>query len=296
MKNPKEFYCAHGKNIFCAFNELTSPKCEDGSEPLMFHHETFSRFHFVLFNEANNVVTANIPVSEMPGIFSAINEQMLVSKISKRIQSQSNSCDDVDTTSAAYNTRIASGKLKGKTPSAALLESADNEQLLKNQVTWLESNLSKYPKNKEQINAINEALSLYHSGKLVSGAVIDVQDKTVIYPGGLRPLVRRKKENGKAFVYQISIYMYEDDKKPIQVTVKNFYAPVIKTEAGLFNVQAKDRENEVEVSFQFTLSEWKWFEHQVETQMRTFENITAPALYKTANNAEYVNRQNAGLK
>lgn len=90
--------------------------------------------------------------------------------------------------------------------------------------------------------------------------------------------------------------MYEDEKRPIQITVKNFFAPVITTEAGLFNVQAKDRENELEVSFQFTLSEWKWFEHQVETQMRTFENISAPALYKAANNAEFANRRNAGFK
>lgn len=293
MKNPKEFYCAHGKNIFCAFNELTLPKCEDGSEPLLFHHDTFSRFHFALFNEENKVVTANIPVSEMPGIFSAINEQLLVSKLSKRIQQNGNKATDVS--GAAYNIRIASGKLKGKTPASVLFESPENEQLLKNQVLWLESNLSRYPKNKEQIDAINEALNLYHTGRLATDAAVS-SDRIVIYPGGLRPLVRRKKGNGKVFVYQISIYMYEDEKRPIQITVKNFFAPVITTEAGLFNVQAKDRENELEVSFQFTLSEWKWFEHQVETQMRTFENISAPALYKAANNAEFANRRNAGFK
>lgn len=296
LKNPKEFYVQHGKNIFTCFNELSIPSCEDGSEPLMFHHGTFSRFHFALFNDARQVVTANISVSEMPGIFNAVQNQIIVSGLTKRMKGEAgdNTC-----VSPAYTVQINAGKLRGKTPAEALLESDANVTMLKNQQKWLEDNLQRYPKNAVQINAIKEALILYENGKLIqdtASANAVSSSKVDIYPGGLRPLVRRRKANGKAFVYQISIAMYDGQEKPIEVVVKNFYAPVIQKESGLLNVDAQNREDEVVISFRFSLNEWEWFRHQTETQMRTFENMYAPSLYKKACDADKENRFNAGIR
>lgn len=294
MKNPKEYYWRNGKKTFCVMNELTQPECNDGSEPLSFHHETFSRFHFVIFNEDHRAVVANIPVSEMPGIFKKINNQTIVSQITKKLSSnEGDKSSSLD--SAAYTVFITAGKLKGKTPAGALLENAEvNKPLLVNQVSWLKTNLQKYPKNAEQINAIQEALSLYESGKLNSAAA-STPSKVEIYPGGLRPLVRRRKANGKSFVYNISISMYENGERPIEVKINNFFAPVIVTDAGLYNVQAKDKEDDLTVTFNLSLSEWDWFEHQTEAQMRTFENILAPNMYRQANDAEKENRLKARM-
>lgn len=300
MKNPKEYYWKNGKKTFCVMNELTQPECIDGSEPLSFHHETFSRFHFVIINEDRRAVVANIPVSEMPGIFKAINNQAIISQVSKRLQAATASSGEERTAvrdSSAYTVFITAGKLKGKTPAGALLENAEvNKSLLINQVTWLESNLQKYPKNEEQIRAIKEALQLYEAGKLTrDSAAAAIPSKVDIYPGGLRPLVRRKKQNGKSFVYHISISMYENGEKPIEIKINNFFAPVIVTDAGLYNVQAKEKEDDLTVTFNISLSEWAWFEHQTEAQMRTFENILAPNMYKKAFAANTENRLKAKL-
>ena len=69
LKNPKECFCLRQQQTFFVLNELTMPTCEDGSEPLMFHHEIFSRFKFVIINQDKKATTANVPVSEFPGIF-----------------------------------------------------------------------------------------------------------------------------------------------------------------------------------------------------------------------------------
>lgn len=300
MKNPKEYYWKNGKKTFCVMNELSPPTCEDGSEPLSFHHETFSRFHFVLFNEDNKAVVANIPVSEMPGIFKAINNQVITSQVSKRLQAVkavSGEVQAVSRDSAAYVVFITAGKLKGKTPAGALLENAEvNKSLLINQVSWLESNLQKYPKNAEQIKAIKEALQLYEAGQLTQEAAVAVTPSKVdIYPGGLRPLIRRKRPNGKVFVYQISISQYENGDKPIEIKINNFFAPVVVTDAGLYKVQAKEKEDDLTVTFNLSLSEWYWFVHQTEAQMRTFENMLAPSMYKEANDADKENRLKARM-
>ena len=50
MKNPKECFSIVQNQTFIVLNELTRPECKDGSEPLTFHHETFSRFNFVIIS------------------------------------------------------------------------------------------------------------------------------------------------------------------------------------------------------------------------------------------------------
>lgn len=289
MRNPKEFFWVNGKKTFAVMNELVSPECIDGSEPLSMHHETFSRFHFVLFNENRKAVTANIPASQMPGIFSAVETRKIAQQVATVI---SPTASETTSPTAAFTVSIRSGKLKGMTPAAALIENPDtNKTLLENQIQWLKTNLTRYPKNQEQIKAIEEALHLYASNKLSEVGLKPVAGKTVIYPGGLRPLVRKKKANGKAFVYMISVNMYDQGDRPIEVTVRNFYAPVITTEQGLYNVKVKQKEDDLSVTCDFSMFEWEWFRHQAEAQMRTFENIWAPTLYKTAIAAEQENRK-----
>lgn len=80
LKNPKECFCLQQQQTFFVLNELTPSTCENGSEPLTFHHETFSRFRFVIINKDKKAATANIPVSEIPGIFEEIKNKNLLKK------------------------------------------------------------------------------------------------------------------------------------------------------------------------------------------------------------------------
>lgn len=325
LKNPKECFCLRQQQTFFVLNELTMATGEDGSEPLTFHHETFSRFKFVIINQDKKATTANIPVSEFPGIFEEVKNKNLLKKmnsnenkmfgmvnsigkmtqklVGKLIgQPQQQAPARLDTNSPAFTLVISSGTLKGKTAVAALMENAEvNKPFLERQVNWLKQNLAKYPRNQQQINAITQALEYYNKGLLTkssvdaaaSSAVSTSTDTNVIYKTGFRPLIRRKNKNGKCFVYEIRILWHEDLPKPVEIEIRNYYAPVVQDEKGLLNVRAKEREDDIKNHFSMTMEEWFWMQHMIESQISTFESIQAPKMYRTANDAERANKANA---
>ena len=328
LKNPKECFCLQQQQTFFVLNELTPSTCEDGSEPLTFHHETFSRFRFVIINKDKRAATANIPVSELPGIFEEIKNKNLLKKMNsdenkmmralkfnakalqklvhKVIGTQQDgekpASAAIDTNSPAFKLAIGSGTLKGKTPVGALLENPEiNKKMLENQVVWLKQHLAQYPKNQLQIDAITQALDLFNKGLLnketantaAESVQASAEDKDVVWKTGFRPLIRRKLDNGKSFVYEIKICWHEDLPKPVEIEIRNYYAPVIETEQGLLNVVAKEREQEVKNSFSLTVEEWFWMQHMIEAQISTFESLYASQMYKTANTAAIANKASA---
>lgn len=280
MKNPKECVCIQKNQTFFVLNELTIPECKDGSEPLTFHHDTFSRFKFVLISKEKRPATANVPVKELPAIFQKIRNLSLRDMLSVQKQKSEPS------KSPAYTTTINAGTLKGKTPAALLLEDAQtNKRLLINQKNWLESNLGRYPRNAAQITAIEDALRLYEAGQLnAEESKAGFQAETV-YSSGMRPLIHRKRGD-KYFVYEISIRWDGASEKPVEIDIRNYYAPVTKTEKGLLNVKAKEREGEIRNVISLTLEEWLWVEHMLESNIRTFEDLYARNHYKQAYEAE----------
>ena len=280
MKNPKECVCIQKNQTFFVLNELTIPECKDGSEPLTFHHDTFSRFKFVLISKEKRPATANVPVNELPAIFQKIRNLSLRDMLSVQKQKSEPS------KSPAYTTTINAGTLKGKTPAALLLEDAQtNKRLLINQKNWLESNLGRYPRNAAQITAIEDALRLYEAGQLnAEESKAGFQAKTV-YSSGMRPLIRRK-HGDKYFVYEISIRWDGASEKPVEIDIRNYYALVARTEKGLLNVKAKEREGEIRNVISLTLEEWLWVEHMLESNIRTFEDLYARNHYKQAYEAE----------
>lgn len=185
--------------------------------------------------------------------------------------------------SPAYTTIINAGKLKGKTPAAALAEDgAKGESLLKSQVQWLKQNLAAYPRNAVQIQAIEAALQLYHEGRLnQQEAQKGCVETETIYRAELRPLTRRKKGD-KCFVYSIYIRWNPGAERPIEIEIINFYAPVVKTDKGLLNVLAKEKTDEVRNRFSLTIDQWCWLEHILEANIRTFENEHSGSLYRMA--------------
>lgn len=287
MKNPKECFSLCQNQTFFIPNQLALPEHKDGSEPLLFHHDTFSRFVFVIINANKKATTANIPVSAIPAIIEKIRnlnfrDSILLPSIPTDRHTEAKS--------PAYTTIITSGTLKGKTPAAALLEDASkNKTLLLNQLKWLQQNLARYPRNQEQITAIKDALTLFAGGKLDTRLTASCLAAEIIYSTEMRPLIRRKRENGKCFVYEISITWNTGTKKPLEITIRNYHAPVIQTESGLLNVQAQQREDELKNTFSLTPEETMWMLHMLETNISTFESIHAKGIYETANKEERKN-------
>lgn len=301
LKNPKECFCLKQKQTFFVLNELTPPTCEDGSEPLMFHHERFSRFNFVIINADKKVTTANVPVSVLPGLFQKIDNLYLVSQMKELNKKTSDNNKKTETaedysSSPAYTVVIASGTLRGKTPVSALLEDANNKQMLLNQINWLKQNEARYPKNRQQINAIEQAIKLYSEGKLTASAAPNAPapvSSVTVYSTGMRPLTRRKDSAGNSFVYEISIMWAENTPKPVGIEIKNYYAPVIQQENGLLNVMASKKINEVKNTFYLTIDEWLWMKRSLTRQLDTFENINAAKMYKIATENEIANKNAA---
>lgn len=285
MRNPKECFCIRQNQTFFILNELRGPECKDGSEPLLFHHGTFSRFVFVIINEQKKAVTANLPVSAIPGIVEKVRNLNFAGMLSQTKEKAHSS--------AAYTTVITSGILKGKTPAAALTENAqENRTLLIQQAKWLQQNLNRYPRNQVQIQAIEEGLKLYEEEKLDREASAVFRSE-IVYQSGMRPLIRRKRGDGKCFVYEMSIKWNGGAEKPVEVEIRNYYAPVEKKDSGLLNVRAKERSDEVKNSFSLTIEQWLWAVHMLEANIREFESLHAAQAYKTAEEDERKNLEEA---
>lgn len=100
-------------------------------------------------------------------------------------------------------------------------------------------------------------MRLYEAGQLnAEESKAGFQAKTV-YSSGMRPLIRRK-HGDKYFVYEISIRWDGASEKPVEIDIRNYYAPVARTEKGLLNVKAKEREGEIRNVISLTLEEWLW--------------------------------------
>ena len=297
LKNPKECFCLQQRQTFFVLNELTAPECKDGSEPLTLHHNTFSRFKFVIINADKKATTSNIPVSAIPEILETVKMKNFSRFMPMPVQDKKVSDTEDLSNSIAYTTIISAGTLKGKSPAGALLENPNaNKKMLLNQVDWLQKHLAQYPRNQVQIDAINEALRLFDAGKLTTQSApsqpVERTDNE-IYKSGMRPLIRRKNKNGKTCVYERKISWIPGSEQPVEIEIKNYFAPFVKRENGLLNVMAKEKEEEIKNVFPLTINEWLWLDHILNAQMRTFEDMNAARLYKIAKDEEWANKSAA---
>lgn len=209
-----------------------------------------------------------------------------------------------EASSPAYTVTIKSGKLAGKTP-AQVLQEPDGQKLLNNQYQWLADNLSKYPKNKEQMDAIMDAAKLQKEGKLkadvsVSSGIFNILEAVPL------PLIRKKKEDGTCPVREIKIDCNLSKNAPFEVTISNYDAPVMAvSKDGLkevttegsggnkINVQRKDKKNEVYKKFNLTVGEFVSLLDHVNIAKDIFINNYSSVLMKEALDADKENRNNA---
>ena len=151
----------------------------------------------------------------------------------------------------------------------------------------MESNLSKYPANQKQIDAINEAIELFNTGKL--GKATETLPVMEIYscpPKNVKPLDKE----GRFTIYDVSITYDFSKGLPVTVTVNNCFAPV-KTDSG----------NEIEMSkavdkkmLSMSLSEAEWFQmiDSMKAQKIMFESMTYPEQLKLAVKISQENQKN----
>lgn len=296
-KNPREIAYIVEKSTFAVLDGLTEADIENEEEPLTLHSRKFSRFSFLIINQDKKAATANLNVKEMFGFLAKSRFAMQQEMLHRFNVTDAKEEEELP---LAYTVTIASGSLKGRTPADVLLnDGEEGKKLLNNQYTFLKNNLSKYPKNKTQMDAIVNASQLLKEGKLDADAVGKGQTKRIsLYSSGLRPLVNRKNNAGMSFVYELTVDWLLGEKRPLMITIVNYYAPVIKKDDGMLNVQVKQRDQTTlrNNTVNLTFEDWAYVQHMIETDIERFESGIYWNKRKESDRYFFENRKNAGVE
>ncbi len=308
-ENPKDIFNAFRDNeLKSSFHVRAEFSREDGNEkngkPLKaFNH--FSRLVVTIIDNKKPIfVEANIQYEKLEKFIET-------GRIAAREYIMKNLFITEETgenTSPAYTYVIPAGKLAGKTP-AQILQEPNGSKKLNDQYQWLSDNLEKYPKNKEQMDAIMDAARLQKEGKLEKQEKSSIRGIMPILEAVPLPLIRKKKEDGTCPVREIEINCNFSKNAPFEVTITNYDAPVVAiskdgakevtTEGSggnKINVKKKEKKNEVIKKFNLTDEEFlSWLDH-IEVAKTIFLNNNSPVLYKEALEAEMENRKNSAKK
>jgi hypothetical protein len=225
------------------------------TSPLKVFDDTFSRFVFTILDRESEqkVAYMNIHIDELPRI-KAVTDIAFASSFQREALPPPEFPDAPLVTSV----RFRMGKVKGKTPYEILSENYENgSQLLNNQYTFLAKGVDDYPDNRQEMEAILQASKLdpsvfkkkdQETGKSTSPFVLFEQTA--------RPLTRKTDESGRSFCYEGKVTWIPGQNYPVEAQISNYYAPVVKKENGLLNVQVSKKTMETRKSFVLTDSEW----------------------------------------
>lgn len=278
---PKEIVAVKNNGTFCVTAELSRSQKKDGESLTIF--TPFSRFVFTIINEQKNFVTANFPVKEIAELMHK-NDYANMEHLKDLYDAEKKEKDV--SKSKAYTVKIASGYLKGKTPAEALLEDPEkNIENLKRQYVFLEKNLKKYPKNKEQMDAIVEASTLFKSGRLNANEVSKFKVIN-LYNAPIRPLSSKTKkedeEKGIRFVYSLNINWNVGDEMPVEITIENYLAPYKEKDDGTINVFPAEKTQYKKISMSISSKEWNNVVERMYETKNSCSNMFFPKCFEDA--------------
>jgi len=247
----------------------------------------FSRYKLCVI-ENGVATTANIPID----ILSAV-EKKTDKAVDKYLDFLWASKSEEGNT-PAYTTRFFAGDLKGKSPVDVLLEEGGKAKL-ESQKKYLEDNLAKYPKNKNLIDAINEALSMDQTN---IATTIVAPPPMKILEIGTRPLESKKREDGMWFCYEVKVILTPSNNYPVSVEVANYYAPVERDKNNLLNVllSKKDKESELVNTYYMSIEDWLDVVDKMVSEKNEFIRLHKADAYVRAEKASEENRRNGKNK
>ncbi len=273
--------------------EARFEKTKDES-PLKVFDDTFSRYVFTVI-AGGRAATCNMHLDELARI-----KAMTGILYNKYLEGSFTPVQNTATARPALSKTFHSGNLKGKTPAQVLCErGAEGKKLLNEQYQWLSERLAQYPRNKELMDAIVDASKMSDEElKSAMGSTSQVAGAVKILEIGCRPLIRKKREDGKCFVYEASVTFDASRNYPVCVKILNYYAPVERRENGTVNVivSGKDRSTEIVNEFNMTALEWVNAVEMMDMSKTAFYNMAFPDAYTAAVNAEVASRQESAKK
>lgn len=285
MKYPSEIVTIVRKKTFSIDAHFTR---NANDRPMEIFDDTFSRYTMNVIADGKGAF-ANVHVNMLPGIVKKT-EYAFNKHLDRQMSGQANEGNN----RPAYTMRFVTGNLKGRTPADVLINDPNGKNELAGQYNWLQSNLAKYPNNRKLMDAIVDASKITEeeiNGQKNSGTAPFAM---TILDIGMRPLTRRQRPDGKCFVYEVKVIWDDSQEYPVTVMVNNYYAPVIKKENGMLNVQAsqKDTSTEIRNSFVMTAEEWLGAVEDMQEAKLNFKSMFFADAYNIAQQAEKQARSN----
>ena len=238
---------------------LFAPTEEDNSCSPLELHNGFSRFLFTIVDKSNPSVNvtprANIPSGDIACIKLKTELAMQAYFLGGNTDSNSNEENDFKSR-PAFTQKLLFGNGKGKTPAEILIANPQEKDNLLQTRAWLLPNVDKYPANKLQIEAIDDAIALLEIGELQESSAP---------PSGVivRPIYKteykhmsQKNEQGNTLVYSISIMFDSSKNYPFTIEITNCFAPIEILPSGQHRPVMNKATHAVKSSIALTDNEW----------------------------------------
>lgn len=255
------------------------------NDDLPFREPNLSRLDMSLISKTSaetDVLVFNIPARE-------INEVKLKTEIAVRELMLSTPVEETAgrgegfSSSPAFTVPLMLTAFKGKTAGEVLSADPSKKDELIAGRGYLEKNLERYPANKKQIDAINNAIELLEIGELTVGEPISKPSANVLTIYKREHKHKAKKdENGNNLIYSIAITCDPTKNMPFEISVMNCYAPLVTSSSGQTIVKMASAVNVKRLSMSLSDSEWIALVGQAYDLYENFKRINAPNAFKRA--------------
>ena len=254
-------------------------------------HSGFSRFVVSIVDKKQNIApTANIPARDVAAIYEK-SKAAMAHLVSSALMSNVQISNGENTPSLSATEKIFLKPFTGMTPAEILLADPNNQaelEKLRDQV--LAKNADKYPKNKRQIEAIDEAIKLMLEGKLDGGnkeAPAVTSNKPYNIYATEYKYKNKQNEKGYNLVYSISIVFDPSKNNPFIVNITNCFAPVESLGDGRKNIVMGKAEDTQKAFFALTTEEYFELASVLKNTKERFEMINFKNQYKLMEDNSY---------
>lgn len=241
-------------------NKFYAPSAEDIENDISYPweiHGKYSKVILTLIETGTKKYTSfNLNAHDIPKLFEDskfYNYMHLQKQMNKTMLSAVNKDEKL---SIAYTTVISLGNFKGKTPAQILIDNPNDKDNLLKTKDFLSKNADKYPANKKQMDAIDDAINLLSNNELQKNkteAQTEVIPTKIVFYDKIKcnPI---KEKQGLMDVKKITISYNPEMKSPINVTILNCVAP--SSNNGLISVDMSKCSDKKEISMFMGMDEW----------------------------------------
>ncbi len=251
-----------------------------GTKSPLFMQSGMSRFYMTIIdtmqkvNDRSATISANFPAEDID--LALRKTEAIIPIVMENDGTPATVSGDTPNT-PAYTVPIA-GKFGKQTAASILIATPGRRGELKDQISWLSDNLSKYPANAKQIKAIKEAIALFDKGELVGskGAVIEKS----IYTSPCKYFPNRTDGRGWNVCYRIKISYNSGSATPVHIHIENFLAPLVLSKAGTKVIKLSEADNRLVGTLDVTFDEWYRIIKRMADTKKNFETINFPKMWK----------------